>query len=85
MPAPVSPGAAAPTAGNPKPPTQFVTGAYEVLPPAIRAKIEASAFNWNTAAILDDLRHGVSERDVLAKIEAFEFAHAVMQGCPRVV
>ncbi len=83
MPAPVSYGAHA--TSNPKPPSQFVIGAYDVLPPAIKAKIEASVFNWNTTAILDDLRHGVPERDVLAKIEAFEFAHAVMQGCPRIV
>jgi len=85
MPTPVLSGAATHIASNPKSPTQFAMGSHDVLPPAIRAKIEASVVDWNTAAILDDLRRGVPECDVLARIETFEFAHVVMKGCPRVV
>lgn len=71
-------------ASNPKSTNQLGMETDDVLPPAIRAKIEASSFNWNTAAILDDLRHGVPESDILGKIDAFEFAHMVMNGCPRI-
>lgn len=84
MPSRLSFGNAAHISNNPKPPTEFVTGAYDALPPAIRSRIEASVLDWNTADILNDLRVGVPERDILARIDAFEFAHAVMMGCPRI-
>jgi hypothetical protein len=72
-------------AGNSRAPTQFVIATYDVLPPAIRAKVEDSAFNWDTAAILDDLRHGANERDILAKMDDFEFAQVVVRGCSRMI
>ena len=66
-------------------PTQFAMGTFDVLPPAIRVKIEDSAFNWNGPAILDDLRHGAHERDILAKMDDFEFAQVVVRGCSRMI
>ena len=66
-------------------PTQFAMGTFDVLPPAIRAKIEDSAFSWDTAAILDDLRHGAHERDILGKMDDFEFAQVVVRGCSRMI
>ena len=68
-----------------KPPTQFAIDDCDVVPPAIRAKIADSAFSWDKAAILDDLRQGANERDILAKMDDFEFAQVVVRGCSRMI